>query len=65
MAKNRTPITEADIERVRNARRLVYDAIGELCQSKMAIYLGRQINELRSIEDALWQLTTITKGEHE
>lgn len=56
--------TEAQ-ERVAEARRLVYDAIGELCQSKMAVYLGSQINELRSIEDVLWQLTTAMKGDHQ
>ena len=65
MGKRRTQITEGDIERVRTARRLVYNAIGELCQSKMAIYLSNQINELRSIEDVLWQLTTAMKGDHE
>jgi hypothetical protein len=31
----------------------------------MAVYLGSQINELRSIEDVLWQLTTAMKGDHQ
>jgi len=52
-------VTEAEAqERIREARRLVYDAIGLLCRSGKAPELIGQINKLRSIEDVLWQLTT-------
>ena len=47
-----------DQERLKHARELVYDAIGEIMQAKAAIYMARELNELRYIEDVLWQLTT-------
>jgi len=51
--------TEAEgLERIKEARRLVYDAIGLLCRSGKSTELIRVINGLRSIEDVLWQYTT-------
>lgn len=49
--------------RIAKARQLVYDAIGEICQSKKAIYLSKELSQLRNIEDVLWQFATAMKGE--
>lgn len=46
-----------------NARRLIWDAIGEINQSKQAINLTQQLNELYNIEDALWQYATAERKE--
>ena len=51
-------VEEAGSRHIREARRLVYDAIGLLCRSGKAPELIGQINGLRSIEDVLWQYTT-------
>ena len=45
------------------ARSLIWDAIGEINQSKTAIHLTRQLSELYNIEDVLWQFATAMKGE--
>lgn len=63
-AKHKTKRTDSvkdgrnDQERLKHARELVYNAIGEIVQAKAAIYMARELNDLRHIEDVLWQLTT-------
>jgi len=57
-------VAEAEAqERIREARRLVYDAIGLLCRSGKAPELIGQINQLQHIEDVLWQHTTPERRE--
>jgi len=52
-------VTDAEArERIKEARKLVYDAVGLLCRSGKAPELIKQINELRNIEDVLWQYNT-------
>lgn len=53
----------SEAERLMNARKLIWDAIGEINQSKTAIHLTRQLSELYNIEDVLWQFATAMKGE--
>lgn len=45
-------------EHLRTARMLVWEAVNEICQSGMTMPLARELNELRALEDKLWQLTT-------
>ena len=52
-----------EVEHLMKARSLIWDAIGEINQSKTAIHLTRQLSELYNIEDVLWQFATAMKGE--
>lgn len=52
---------EATTEHLKNARVKVYDAINEMLQSGMGGKLSRYVNDLRRVEDVLWQLTTPEK----
>jgi len=46
------------------ARSLLWDAIGEINQSKQAINLTQQLTELYNIEDVLWQFATADRKEN-
>jgi len=50
-----------DQDRLKHARELVYDAIGEIMQAKASKYMARELNDLRHIEDVLWQYSTSMK----
>ena len=52
-----------EANRLMEARRLIWEAIGQINQSKQAINLTKQLSQLYNIEDVLWQFATAMKGE--
>jgi len=52
-----------EANRLMEARRLIFEAIGQINQSKQAINLTKQLSQLYTIEDVLWQFATAMKGE--
>lgn len=46
-----------DTQRLRHARKLIREAMIDIMQAKAAIHMPRELNDLRHIEDVLWQLT--------
>lgn len=54
-ARTQGECTEA--ERLRYARKLIRKAMEEIILSKEAIHMARELNDLRHIEDVLWQVS--------
>lgn len=63
MSKKKPSAKRINSHGVKNAQRLVRQAIQELIDANAAVMMSRQLNKLYEIEDELWQYATALKGE--